>query len=85
VTVVPVGAIVDGVAAGASVVPGLVGGLVVLEVATGKTIVGVVVTVFLVERLLAELGLDGAEVSFGSTAAFGLLVDVVAVSFRIPK
>ena len=83
VTVVVLGGAVGVLAAGASVVGGLVralvGGLLVLGVATGMNtvVVVVVVTTLLTERFLVASDFDGTEASFGTTRAFGLFVVVV--------
>ena len=62
----------------------MVGGLVVLEVATGMIrVVGV--ADLLVERFTGDLGLDVAEVSFGSTGVLALILDVVVVKRGLPE
>ena len=84
VGIVLVGRFVDVVTAGASAVPAVVGGLVLLNVATGVS-TAVVELDLLVERVLASAGPDTTEVSFGSTGGFGLIVDVVVVTLGISK
>ncbi len=64
----------------------LVGGSLVLGVATGMNTVVVVVTAFLTDRLLVDSDFGGTEVSFGTTRVFGFFfLAVVVVEPGIPK
>lgn len=81
--IVLVGRFVVVVTAGASAVPVLVGGLVLLKVEMGMSTAGVVELDFVVERIFAGVGPDTTELSFGSTGGLGLIV--VVMTFGISK
>jgi len=83
--VILVGRFVDVVTAGASALPAVLGGPVLLSLATGMSIAVVAELDFLVERTFTSVDPDTAEVSFGSTGGFSLIADVVAETLGISK
>jgi hypothetical protein len=85
VVIVLVGWFVDVMTAGALGLPVVVGGLVLLKLATGMTSAVVVELDFLVEPRFETSDLDTTVTSFGSTGGFGLIVDVAGATLRISK